>query len=358
MTTYDDNLLLSYDEVIYYSDKSLGGAFEMTTGASSALIGEGGDGRIQSVCGSAGFLLVSRQYKNYYVTGNLVTANYAVQVIDKTSLGVYSNESCIDVDGKIIFLNKQGIWALYSGARCEEISVNIRGFFDTFSTSISFGEEAYFDLDSYPTYGDAGIPSDEWIRVKLDVQRNLLFFVIKGDGLGRALVLNLSNGEFYTWSGLIQNYLTSGVYDFKDICFINGQYYALGNRGTNFGVFQEKKNGPFPYVYDGDHKPRLYRTWSTAGEPSLEKKLNQVKFFGVCTAPVSFSHWLDWDTSETIVDGAYNNETNSYYSHKKRLTPANFLSVSVGMEIDYDSNDFQIESMELEFQPFQEGMKR
>lgn len=360
MTTYGDNLLKTdiSQTIIELSDTTLGGAFEMTTGSSFVAIGEGNDGIIQSICGSSDFLLVSRQFKNYYVSGTLETANYLVQAIDKTSLGAYSNECSIAIDGKILFVNKQGIWALYSGAKCEEVSFNIQGLFDTFSPSSSFQEESYFDIDNYPIYGDAGIPSDEWIRIRMDVQRNLLFFIIKGEtGEGRALVFNLNNGEFYTWSGLINNYLTAANYDFKDAVFINGDYYVTANTGTAFGLFKEKKTGTIT-PYDGIHKPKLVKTWFCGEEPSYEKKLQQLKFFGLCTSSVKITHFLDWKTDVEIDDGFYQNTNALDFSHKKRLTAANFLSVSVGLETVYDSSLFQIEGMELEYEALQQGMKR
>jgi hypothetical protein len=46
------------------------------------------------------------------------------------------------------------------------------------------------------------------------------------------------------------------------------------------------------------------------------------------------------------------------YSHKKRLNSDKVLSVSVGIEIDSASSDFEIESFEVEFNPIQSGMKK
>jgi hypothetical protein len=349
-TTLGDLALIAYENEIYHSDVSRGGAFEMTTASSFVNVGEGDDGNIQAICGTSDFLLVSRQFKNYYVAGNLPTANYRVAEVELTSLGCYSNESCIAVGDKVIFLNKQGIWALYSGGRCQEASEQIRGLFDSFSYTYSFPEENYFNLDSYPTFAQTD-DEDEWLRVRLDVNRNLLFFLIKGDGSGTALVLNLNSGEFYTWTGL-SNIAAADIYD---IMAIDGNYYITQNGTGSIAVAKEDKGD---YGYFTNYPPVLQPSWFTAGEPSLDKKLNQIKIFGLIKGSFSLSYELDWKTNASVSDGTYSNADEVLYSHKKRFTPANFQSVSPKITVGDDTERFQIEGIEIEWQPLQESMKR
>jgi hypothetical protein len=337
-TTFAGMALISYENEIFHSDTSKGGNFEMTAGFAFIVVGEGDDGAIQSICGTGDFMLISRQYKNYYLTGYIPTANYKVAEIPQTNMGAYSNEASISVNDKIIFMNKQGIWAVYGGGRCEDVSQFIKGLFDNFSNTHGFSEETYFDLDSYPTY--AGATANQWLRPRLDINRNLLAFVVHGGGYGQALVLNLSNGEFYTWSEL------TSASDFQDMTFIDGKYYVTSNDPLSIKVNVEDKTNPVP--------SELQTTWFTTGEPSLEKKLNQLKIWGLIDCNVGVSHCLDWKDA-VILDGQYANPASLALSHKHRLHPANFQAVSIGMDFD---GEFQIEGLEIEFQILQMGMKR
>ena len=347
-STYGDIGLVAYANEIYFSDVSLGGAFEMTTGAGFIVVGEGDDGDVQTVCGTSDFILVSRQFKNYYLSGNMPTANYRVSEITQTSLGAYSNESAISVADKVIFLNLQGVWALYGGGKCEQVSENIKGLFRDFSNTTSFAEEAYFDLDAYPTYVSA-VNENEWVRTRLDVNRNLLAFVTYAAGVGKCLILNLNNGEFYTWANFTHGGASPNM---QDMCFIDGFYYVTNNAAA--GVCQLEIEDKDSYSYVSIAPAVLATSWFTGGEPSLDKKLNQLKMWGIVPA-ASIRRTLDWMESTEVDCGEYANSVVSKFSHKHRLVPSNFQSVSVRMAF---TQNFQIEGLEIEFQALQENMKR
>lgn len=346
-STYGDLGVIAVpgEEAIPFSDTSLGGSFEMTNGLANIVVGEGDDGPIQTVCGTSDFMLVSRQFKNYYVSGNLPTANYKVSEIPETNLGAYSNESSINIGDKVLFFNKKGVWAVSGGGACMEVSEQVSGLFDDFTQSYSFSEESFFNIDNFQTfaglYDENESVSGKWVRLRFDPTRNLLLFVKKT----QILVLNMGNGEFYTWSDM----LPTG--DVSDITFINGKYFVSANNTGGRRVFKEAND----YTYMTTKKPRLDNTWFSAGEPSLEKKLNQVKIWGHIPqgGTVDISHTLDWDDSSSVIDGAYT--ADQAFSHKKRLVPANFLAVSVSMRFD---KPFQIEGIEIEFSMLQAGMKR
>jgi hypothetical protein len=362
-STYGDLLLIATNNEVYFSDTTLGGSFEMINGLSFIVVGEGDDGIIQSVCGNSSFFVVSRQFNNYYVSGNLPTANYRVQNIQETKLGSYSNESCCNYGEDVILVNKQGVWRVLAGGRCEEVSIFVQGLFDDWSNSVRFAEQDYWDISSYPNYVNflnnpplvAGNNGNQWIKVRIDVSRGMIFFLIPGEDLGmKALVLNMNNGEFYTWSDFASGLgLTSPKV--MDLIFIQGTYYALINSSNAARTYEEMKEGDSRYAYGSC---LLETTWFTAGQPSLEKKLLQLKWFGICTAMVELYHYLDWKTDSSVENETYTNSDESLFSHKKRLDPSNFLSASVGMEITPGDGYFQVESFELEWQPFQTGMKR
>lgn len=349
-TVYSELAVIGYESVAYFSDTTEGGAFEMTNYLAYIAVGSEEDGYVQSVCGNADFLLVSRKFKNYYVSGNLPSAGYRAQSIPKTSLGCYSNEGSISVEDKVIFINKHGIWAIYVGGRCEEVSVNINGLFDNYANTTVYAEENYFNLNSYPSTAQETL-DDKWIRVRYDLQRKLLAFAIVGDGTGKALILGMNSGEFYTWSGITAIFGTSPK--FKDLFFIDGSYYATRNDASLIALNKEDKTS---LAYMGSaYTPVLKTTWFTGGEPSLEKKINQVKMWGQVAGSISICHSVDWQEAKSKI-ADYTNAVSGQFSHKKRLEPANALSCSVEMVLN--TSKFELEGLELEFQPFQEGMKR
>lgn len=355
LASYTDLALVAYANEIFFSDTTLGGSFEMTNGFAFIAVGEHDDGDIQSVSGNAEFILVSRKFRNYYTSGNILTGNYRVQEIDKTSLGAYSNESTISYSDKIIMINKQGIFAIYAGGRCEDVSEFIKGIFENFSNTTVYSEDAFFNLDSFPTHASHTAVTDQWLRLRADLNRNLLAFITKGDGQGKILILNLNNGEFYTWNGLLDGYGTA-PYDLKDMVFIDGDYFVTKNDSGFSAIYKEDKV-LFPYAYfSSAYAPVLEATWFTAGEPSLEKKLNQVKMWGKISGTVELGYYTDWNTSSLVTADSYLNTNANLFSHKNRLPSANAQAVSIRMKLN--TTRFEIEGVEIEFQPFQQGMKR
>ena len=351
ITVYGDMLCAAQRNEVYFSDTTLGGTFEMTNALAFITVGDAGEGPIQSVCGNNRFLLLSRQYKNYYITGNLPTANYAAAPISATSLGAYSNESTISVAETIFFLNKSGFWAVYQGGKCEKVSQNIEGLFDTFSKTTTYAEELKWDINNYPAHIDvfmAGVGDEvnKWVRLRFDNCRNLLLVLIRGaDGKGNALVLNLNNGEWTTWDKISETLCL-------DMTFYRGVYFAT----DGYAITKEEKSDPdYKYNYFEQSPPELITTWLTAGEPSLEKKVKQVKLFGQIKGELEIAHYADWkDAPEGIAN--YLNDEAGLFSHKKRITPYNALAASVGVKVRGEL--FEIEGLEVEFDLFQQGMKR
>jgi hypothetical protein len=356
--TYGELAVISQKFAIYFSDTSKGGSFEMTAALAFVAVGSEGDGPYQAIQGTADFMLVSRQFKNYYLSGNLPTANYRVQPIAQTSLGVYSNEATVTCLDKIIFVNKTGVWALYPGGKCIEASENVRGLFTTFSNTTLYKEEEYWDISNLPTYitlndyiQGADNSRNKWMRVKFDVCRNLVFIAIAGaTKSGSILVLNMNNGELYTWNDILYG---ESAKDFKDLCAIEGVYYVAGGRKIKK---EEKSDVNFKYDYrGGQFPPTLAKTWFTAGEPSLEKKTKQIKLWGKLVGVATISQFTDWSETEEP-GGTYANQSDALFSHKKRLNSANVLALSV--KVSFQCTKLELEGMELEFEPLQMGMKR
>ncbi len=349
--TYGDLACIAYKNEIYFSDTSDGGSFEMVNGLSFILVGEGDDGDIQAIQASSDFMLVSRQYKNYYLSGNLPTANYRPSAISQTNLGAYSNEATALCSDKIVFVNKTGVWALSSGGKCQELSFNIRGLFDTFADTKEYVEELFWNFNSYSVYASG---NNQWLRLRLDVTRNLLSFLIPGDGSGKALILNLNNGEFYTWNDLLYGLTAPKI---ADMFSINGFYYVSGNGTGEKSVRKEDRTTGTKYDYSaGSYPPKLQTTWFTANQPSLEKKIKQIKIWGIVSASVLISYLIDWYPTARE-QKTYVNSDADLFSHKQQLTPANAQACSVSLVLSSITR-FEIEGLELEFEPYQKEIKR
>ena len=102
----------------------------------------------------------------------------------------------------------------------------------------------------------------------------------------------------------------------------------------------------------------------------MEKILLQLKIFGRIqsngtTSSINVCNFKDWDINTKVTNAPYfpNNPSLSLdnqiqYSHKKRFNSDKVLSASVGIEVNSSLVSFEIESLEVEMNPIQEGVKK
>lgn len=370
MTKFQSMLLFANDQNIWFSDTSLGGWIEQSSGSSSITVGDREFGRITSICGTADFLFVGRERKNYYVTGNIVTGNYRVQEISESELGPWCNASSINVKDSVIFINTLGVFQLVSGGKVVKLSDKCPKNFDSFNSN-NVNEDIVFRMSG--TVSNVGNPSltNPWsvagLAVAYDAYRELLVFMKREDN-NPCFVLHARTGEFYEWDGMFSS--TPNMYA-NCIAFISGSYYLgqvdmdpLQNRAKI--SIEDKTSVP---VYPQTNPIKLYTSWLTANEPSLEKELLQLKMFGridtTSTAGIKVRHYKDWNINKLITDATYfpvdtssdlNNQVQ--FSHKKRMNSDKCLAASVGIEVTQADVTFELESFEVEFNPIQTGMKR
>lgn len=363
MATFQD-LLLWYDEdLIYYSDTTLGGSFEQGNGLSVFRVGDFDQGRITSIAGTSDFLVVCRERKNYYVAGNIVTGNYRVQEIIEAEIGAWSNSCTINVKDSIIFLASTGVYQVVSGGKASKLSEYCPKQFSTYDSN-NINEDVSFRLTGFNSELSTGTGS---IAVAYDEFRELLVFMQKEAG-SPCLVLHTKTGEFYEWDGIMEGRTNQTV---STISFMYGKYLIGGiiDVGVTNGAQTFKENSALVPSYRGTHPVKLYSTWLTGGEPSLEKVLLQLKIFGRIETSGSnklqVAHYKDWDINTKITSteyapqvilGSINDQVQ--YSHKQRLNSDKVLAASVGIELNTGASTFEIESFEVEFNPIQEGMKK
>lgn len=375
MTVFQDLLLLANDDLIWHSNVASGGNFEQLDETNSLLVGHSEYGRITSICATSDFLIVCRERKIYYVNGNIETGNTRIQEISECEIGAWNNVSTFLVKDTVILVTAIGVYQISDGGKCVKISESCPKNF-SFYDSMNVNEDVVFRLDGTialpktpnddPSLGNTGID------IAYDEFRELLVIMQRKPNTP-CLVIHMKTGEFYEWEGVYTSLLSYG----NCITFIDGSFYVGGiNNTVDFltpalGVaFIAKENKLADLSYTTSFPVKLYTSWLTAGEPSLEKSLLQLKMFGRfqsdgTTNSINVVHYKDWDFSTKITNSPYfpintsaslNNQVQ--YSHKKRLNSDKVLAASVGFEITSPKVTFELESLEVEFNPIQQGMKK
>lgn len=354
-TNYQGILCWWGSNIVWYSDTSTGGSLEMTSGSSRLRLGVASDGDIVACAGNENFLVVSRQLKNYYITGELVTGNIRIQEITEINVGAWQNNCLISVKDSIILINSLGVYQVALGGRGIHLSAQIPKNFSRYDGYQTDVEDVVFKIQG--TSGYPGISGqDGGIDVAYDSYRELLIFIPRYSTDNCALVFYARTGEFYEWHGM-----SSGKT--KGVVAVNGRFY-LGRRtgALNTSTILKEQTDSKSTSYATAYPIKLYSTWLTAGEPSLEKKLLQIKLFGNFTNGVNVVHYKDWNITNKITNAFYIptafQQLVGLYSNKKRLTSDSLLAASVGFEVTSTGGSFQLESMEVEFMPIQSGVKR
>jgi hypothetical protein len=363
LTKYQDMLLMANDQLIWFSDTSLGGWVEQFESGTSILVGDMEYGKITSICGTGDFLFVGRERKNYYVNGNIATGNYRVQEIADIQVGPWNNVSSLQVKDSVVFINSLGIFSVAQGGTVSELSKKCKKNFDSFNP-INIDEDVSFRLlGSASQYPNLGIAS------AYDQYRGLVVFMKREEG-NPCLVLNTNNGEVYEWDGVYVS--DEGIYA-NCIQFIFGRYYLGGTDSSVSPSYTSiakyaVEDTTASRNYTTEYPVKMYTTWLTAGEPSLEKEVLQLKLFGRISASskgLVVKHYKDWNKNTAItnteyfpIDTTLGLDDQVQFSHKKRLNSDKCLAASVGIEINDPSIDFELESFEVEFNSIQSGMKR
>jgi len=370
LTKYQGQFLFSNDQYVWFSDSTLGGWIEQSAGQNSLLIGDKEFGRITSICGTSDFLFVGRERKNYYVTGNIATGNYRVQEVSDIEVGPWCNASSILIKDSVVFMTSVGLFQLVSGGKVVKLSDKAPKQFETYNSN-SVNEDIVFKLYGTSSSAGADSPQNDWdvqgLAVAYDEFRQLLVFMKREDG-NPCFVLHTGTGEVYEWDGM---YAQNPDMYANCIRFIKGYYY-LGVIDLDADLKRSRysvEDKTSTLIYPQTNPIKLYTSWLTANEPSLEKELLQLKIFGridtTSTAGIKVRHYKDWNINTLITNTTYFPQNTSLalndqvqYSHKKRLNSDKCLAASVGIEVDQADVNFELESFEVEFNPIQSGMKR
>lgn len=360
LSQYQDQIILWAEDLVWFSDTTVGGSFEQLNTSSFIRVGDTEFGKVMSVCGTQDFLLVSRERKNYFVNGTLPTGNFRVQEITEAEIGSWTNNGTINVKDSVVMITAIGVFQVLGGGRVAKLSSKIPKNFSRYN-SAGINEDIAFSLIG--TNILQNLSSDLGLSVAYDEYRELLAFMQKGPNYptNPILVLHTATGEFYEWTGLVSDAAKRAT----AIGFIDGQFLVGSYTETTgtLGAKTLREDSSLVLTYPATYPCQLFSTWMTAGEPSLEKEVCQLKIFGNITpngttSSIKVVHFKDWDYSTRITDEVFFPISSSTYSNKKRLNADKALAVSCGIELAATSCYFRLESMEIEFNPIQQGMKR
>lgn len=353
VTNYKE-LLVGFDAVaIYFSDVTLGGSTEMTSGNAN-LVPYGSEfGDIVAICGSEDFLFVSRERKNYVITGDIASSGFNITECDSAHPGAY-NAKCVTNAwaGQVIFLNETGLFSVNSSGKITDISKEIKGLFFHANR-----DENLFDKTVFKTLTQT--------RTDLYDGGIFKFFLEDARGFIALLTARVDSGLAVTGANLLVFDTTDGKwYEFDPGATSTAE--AIEGRILTLGLSKYLEDG----VMRGTEKQLLVTQWMTQDEPSKEKQICQLKFFGEINPATTDgvrsltigqqNDWDDfvsanrtgWQTNAIYTPAAYD-----IYAHKKRFDSSKPQSTSIILE-STATGSFEIEGVEIEGMTIQQGVKK
>jgi hypothetical protein len=366
LTLYQGSILLASQDIIYISDYTFGGSLEMTTGLSAVKIGDSEQGKITSIVGTKDYLIVSRERKVYMVAGSIATNNSRIQEIPGIPVGAYSNSCMQEVDGNVILLSSVGSWWI-NAANAKKLSSGIELNFKTFMKRYinqqpsAEADSIIFDMNDYPANAYSTPDIKKYITCAYDAYRNILVFTDSSTTkCGESLALHLATEEWTNWT----SFDVDG-YELSAMTFLDGKQYNGTISDTNLARTSNENTDQAVFTYDYSTRApsRLVTTWMTAGEPSLEKQILQLKMFGYIWSDLDIKHYQNWDLSTAITNATYvspgsTSPSNYIMFHKQRLNSSKAMAVCIEMLHKTGGKTFWIEGLEVEFDAIQAGMKR
>lgn len=341
ITNYNELLVGFDDNALYFHDTSAGGSTEMVSGISNLVPFGSEYGKITAICGSENFLFMSRERKNYVITGELTTGNVNIRECDIAVAGAIRNAVSNAFSDRVIFVNRTGIFSVNSGGQIVEISKDIRDLF-------IFGNQdgVKFSVDVFKSKKDikTDVRDGSICKIVLDEYRGFILFLtghIDASGAvteSNILVHDSSDGCWYEWEG--GNATT--------VECLEGVVHKLGSQ---------------TYIEDGvPREDQLFLfTWLNMGEPSLEKQVNQIKFYGE-TSGIKLLQQNDfalYDSASTAFNTYedYVPESASDYAHKKRFNSSKAQVTSFGF-FGTGGGNITLEGVEIEISTIQSGVKK
>ncbi len=338
IASYNGLLVLADSAVVYFSSVSFGGSTEMSDGLSNFVPGISKDGTIVGIGATENFIFASRQKRNYSIVGNLGTNNFEVRAYREPQPGVTSWKNIISVQDNVIFSNKFGVFAANQSAQ-QPVSAEINGIF--------YQKSAQRLSNRGTNMGPISL-----FEVSYDYTRNWVSWVCTITGISEPilLILDLKSGEFFLW----------GQLTWTSFSFVNGAYYC-SDATTAAPVLNKETTNTYTNAAGTAIQSYVVSSWLTLGEPSLEKQYTQVKAYlrnlSSPAVPLTLDAYLDWNEATAVGAVDWTTDPQFKLSQKKKLDSNKSLAISVAIA-PASGKSVELEGIEIEYNPIQEGMKR
>lgn len=247
------------NDLVMYSDISTGDLGENFSELNRQLIGNTYDGQITAGIRAKDSFIVFKDRSVYALDGVLVNGQYSIRKIETNEIGCLSEKSVISVDGTVIFHGQDGLYAI-NGITCKKVSDALDPFLATTDPSKT---RAIID----------------------NVNDQYLFFTDKG-----VVVYNFMYKEWFIWD--LKN-------ADKGLTIDNNRSIRMFH-GTEVDKFITQKND-----YGLDPIEAYIKTaWFDLGEPSLLKKIVDIRIFSIKNKGQTLKARLyhDWDETKVKSD--------------------------------------------------------
>jgi hypothetical protein len=371
-TNYQELLIGCDRDFLYFSDPTLGGCTEMTSGLANVAIPGSGLGPITGVMASEDFIVISRERRNYVLVGDLFTGNIRIKECAPDFIGAYSPRSMVAANGGVFLTTRKGVYFVSGSGNMIKISSPVTGLFQESLQDVDEDGPSLPAVKMDTNFLEFSLPAispdpakinfdGNRVIMKIDEIRNsIVIFFKKSTSLAQTdnascLVFNLDNQSWQEW-GKFDQLIT-------DIVFLPNYSVNEGRFNGSLILARLSSGTREELNYQGgvfNDKAIICTNWESAGEPSLEKKFLQVKMYGNIPATIikHFENWQKWGSNYLVANNPKTNVTypaNPEFYHKQRLDANSSLVVSVSIEF---ASSFKLRGLEIEINPIQEGMKK
>jgi len=295
------------NDMVMYSDLSTGDSGEGLSEINRQLIGDTYDGQITGMIRCTDSLVVFKERSIYAIDGTISAGLYSLRKIQTNEIGCTSERSIMAIDSTVLFQGIDGIYSI-SGNVSKKYSGRIDPFF----------AQTGFDPSLTRSITDA-------------LNENYYFFTNKG-----AIVFNFEFKEWFIWD--LANFALNGL-TIDNSAERKIKMFA----GSSVRKFISAKNDSNVAI-----NAWIKTAWLDFGEPSLLKKIIDVRYFSLHnTGQVLTSRlYRDWDETKVKPDFTIG-LTSSIKSVLRKLDIQQAQSVSLFIGNNVLDEDLNLSGIEI-----------
>lgn len=318
IATYGGSFLIIDDNNVFISDGlSDGSSIENFRGAGQSLtVGTSKDGPITGIFANENFIAVFREREAYHITGDIFNSNYRNQSFYSTEIGCSSQAGIVELAGYCYFPSPRGFYFAKQGAAMEELSDSIEPLFKDDVLNLQF------DMSK--------------VRTEVDFVSEYILSYVKTDS-GEPRVIAYS----YYW----KEWFLLDIDAKAGMSFLGEDFYYC--------------DGSKVLIADEASEERVYSKYTsnfeTLGEPSIEKKFQQLRVFSLNAKEFDLNLKTSEDWNEDDITTDVELDLSKPFDTKRFDSDRNF---SRRFTLENNSrNDIIIDGYEYEYRLVQKKMK-